>query len=153
MGVKMILTELRKKYNHKKPTELHFSHGTLLGWLETDYLLPCLQRRERGGQPPSAQELESCISGQTPGSPKLSILSFKGAFHGRGMGQSAHCVIWNMYSRHAVWHSCAAQSSWLWEQHREYSAPALLSVLYDNVHWSTLSVLLLLSQVNISFLI
>ena len=45
------------------------------------------QRRERDGQPPTLEELRTCISGQTPGSPRLSILSFKGAFHGRGMGQ------------------------------------------------------------------
>lgn len=47
------------------------------------------RRRQRGGAPPSPEELASCITGQSPGSPNLSILSFKGAFHGRGMGALA----------------------------------------------------------------
>lgn len=32
------------------------------------------------------EEMESCMINQAPGSPALSILSFKGAFHGRTMG-------------------------------------------------------------------
>ncbi|XP_075220509.1 4-aminobutyrate aminotransferase [Lycorma delicatula] len=32
------------------------------------------------------EELQSCMINQVPGSPKLSILSFKGAFHGRTLG-------------------------------------------------------------------
>ncbi|KAK7112739.1 hypothetical protein V1264_012141 [Littorina saxatilis] len=46
-------------------------------------------RRERGGKPPTAEDLETSISGQAPGCPKLSIMSFNGAFHGRGMGALA----------------------------------------------------------------
>ena len=34
----------------------------------------------------SAEELESCMNNQKPGSPELSILSFKHAFHGRMFG-------------------------------------------------------------------
>ncbi|GAB1610749.1 4-aminobutyrate aminotransferase, mitochondrial-like [Argonauta hians] len=47
------------------------------------------QRQKRGGQPPSAEELQSCLSNQAPGSPNLSILSFTNAFHGRTMGALA----------------------------------------------------------------
>nr|KAG5704177.1 hypothetical protein BaRGS_009707 [Batillaria attramentaria] len=47
------------------------------------------RRRQRGGKPPTPEELHSCISGQSPGSPNLSVLSFNGAFHGRGMGALA----------------------------------------------------------------
>ncbi|XP_077292319.1 4-aminobutyrate aminotransferase [Arctopsyche grandis] len=34
----------------------------------------------------SKEEMESCMINQAPGSPALSILSFKGAFHGRTLG-------------------------------------------------------------------
>lgn len=47
------------------------------------------QRRRRGGQPPSAEELTSCIKNQPPGCPDLSVLSFNNAFHGRTMGALA----------------------------------------------------------------
>lgn len=42
--------------------------------------------KERGGKPPSDTELQSCMVNQTPGSAKLSILSFMGGFHGRTFG-------------------------------------------------------------------
>ncbi|GFO38247.1 4-aminobutyrate aminotransferase, mitochondrial [Plakobranchus ocellatus] len=44
------------------------------------------RRRERGGKPPSKEEIESCVYNTPPGNPKLSVLSFKNAFHGRTMG-------------------------------------------------------------------
>jgi len=40
----------------------------------------------RKGALPSNDELQSCLSNEIPGSPKLSILSFKGGFHGRTFG-------------------------------------------------------------------
>lgn len=46
-------------------------------------------RRERGGRAPTQEEMESSVVGQLPGSPHLSVLSFRGAFHGRGMGALA----------------------------------------------------------------
>lgn len=42
--------------------------------------------KERGGKAPSDHELQSSLSNLEPGSPKLSILSFKGGFHGRTFG-------------------------------------------------------------------
>ncbi|XP_046355036.2 4-aminobutyrate aminotransferase, mitochondrial-like isoform X1 [Haliotis rufescens] len=45
--------------------------------------------RQRGGAPPTKEELSSCVMNQAPGNPDLSILSFKGAFHGRTMGALA----------------------------------------------------------------
>lgn len=42
--------------------------------------------RERGGAPPAARELETCMDNQAPGSPQLSALSFRGGFHGRTLG-------------------------------------------------------------------
>ncbi|OWF52737.1 4-aminobutyrate aminotransferase, mitochondrial-like [Mizuhopecten yessoensis] len=47
------------------------------------------QRRQRGGRPPSQEELQSCVEGHAPGCPDLSVLSFKNAFHGRTMGALA----------------------------------------------------------------
>ncbi|CAG2204744.1 ABAT [Mytilus edulis] len=47
------------------------------------------QRKKRGGEPPSKEELQTCISGVPPGCPDLCILSFKNAFHGRTMGALA----------------------------------------------------------------
>ncbi|CAG2100380.1 unnamed protein product [Medioppia subpectinata] len=44
------------------------------------------QNRERKGAAPSAEDLQSCLNNMTPGAPKLSILSFKGGFHGRTFG-------------------------------------------------------------------
>lgn len=41
---------------------------------------------ERGGAPPTSAELESTLRNEAPGSPNLSIISFKGAFHGRTFG-------------------------------------------------------------------
>lgn len=47
------------------------------------------QRKIRGDRPPTEEEMSSSLMNQLPGSPKLSILSFTGAFHGRGMGALA----------------------------------------------------------------
>jgi 4-aminobutyrate aminotransferase/(S)-3-amino-2-methylpropionate transaminase len=41
------------------------------------------QHIKRGGKPFTAEDLSSCMKNQAPGSPELSILSFKGGFHGR----------------------------------------------------------------------
>jgi len=41
------------------------------------------QKKERGGKDFSVDDYSSCMINQQPGSPKLSILSFHGAFHGR----------------------------------------------------------------------
>jgi 4-aminobutyrate aminotransferase/(S)-3-amino-2-methylpropionate transaminase len=41
---------------------------------------------QRGGQPPSQATLDECVMNKGPGCPDLSILSFKGAFHGRTFG-------------------------------------------------------------------
>ncbi|RUS77804.1 hypothetical protein EGW08_014443, partial [Elysia chlorotica] len=43
-------------------------------------------RQLRGSRSYSEEELRSSLMNQTPGSPKLSFLSFTNAFHGRGMG-------------------------------------------------------------------
>lgn len=42
--------------------------------------------RQRDGKPPTAEELHSCKYNVPPGSPRLSLLSFDGAFHGRTFG-------------------------------------------------------------------
>jgi len=47
------------------------------------------QRKMRGGRPASQEEMSSSVMNQAPGSPKLSFLSFNGAFHGRCMGALA----------------------------------------------------------------
>lgn len=47
------------------------------------------RRRERGGSPPSKEELQTCLLNSPPGNPKLSALSFNNAFHGRTMGALA----------------------------------------------------------------
>lgn len=45
------------------------------------------RRKQRGESVPFTQEeQESCMMNQAPGSPDLTILSFKGAFHGRAIG-------------------------------------------------------------------
>lgn len=45
------------------------------------------RKHQRGEQVPFTEaEMTSCMMNATPGSPNLSILSFKGAFHGRTMG-------------------------------------------------------------------
>jgi 4-aminobutyrate aminotransferase/(S)-3-amino-2-methylpropionate transaminase len=40
----------------------------------------------RDGKPPTAQELSDCVMNKGSGCPDLSMLSFKGAFHGRTLG-------------------------------------------------------------------
>ncbi|XP_015116761.1 4-aminobutyrate aminotransferase, mitochondrial [Diachasma alloeum] len=42
--------------------------------------------KKRHSQPFTKEEMESCMINQSPGSPRYSILSFKGAFHGRTLG-------------------------------------------------------------------
>lgn len=42
------------------------------------------QHRKRGG-PPTKEDLDSCMSQQKPGTPDLSVLAFKGSFHGRSL--------------------------------------------------------------------
>jgi 4-aminobutyrate aminotransferase/(S)-3-amino-2-methylpropionate transaminase len=41
---------------------------------------------KRGGKPPTQEELHTTMYNQSPGSPKLSALSFDGGFHGRTLG-------------------------------------------------------------------
>ncbi|XP_076300987.1 4-aminobutyrate aminotransferase isoform X1 [Lasioglossum baleicum] len=42
--------------------------------------------KHRKGAPFTKEEIESCMMNQLPGAPRFSILSFKGAFHGRTLG-------------------------------------------------------------------
>jgi len=45
------------------------------------------QTKRRNGKPPTPEQIESCMTNSTPGSPSnLSIMSFKGSFHGRTFG-------------------------------------------------------------------
>ncbi len=44
------------------------------------------QARKRGFQPPTEEELTSCLENAEPGTPNLSVMSFRGAFHGRLFG-------------------------------------------------------------------
>jgi len=41
---------------------------------------------QRNGAPPTAEEMHTTVYNQTPGSPKLSAISFDGGFHGRTLG-------------------------------------------------------------------
>lgn len=41
---------------------------------------------QRGGKPPTKEDLENCVLNKGDGCPDLSVLSFKGAFHGRTFG-------------------------------------------------------------------
>lgn len=41
---------------------------------------------QRGGKPPTQEDLVNCVMNKGNGCPDLSVLSFKGAFHGRTMG-------------------------------------------------------------------
>lgn len=47
------------------------------------------RRRQRGGEPPTQEELDSSLINKAPGCPSLSIMSFSNAFHGRTMGATA----------------------------------------------------------------
>lgn len=42
--------------------------------------------QQRGGAPPTKEELHTTMWNQSPGSPQLSAISFDGGFHGRTMG-------------------------------------------------------------------
>jgi 4-aminobutyrate aminotransferase / (S)-3-amino-2-methylpropionate transaminase len=42
--------------------------------------------RRRAGRPPSAEELEACMRNEQASANAMSVLSFTGAFHGRGLG-------------------------------------------------------------------
>ncbi|XP_033630525.1 4-aminobutyrate aminotransferase, mitochondrial-like [Asterias rubens] len=44
------------------------------------------RREKRGGDPPTQEELETCLHGQEPGCPPYTVLSFDGSFHGRTIG-------------------------------------------------------------------
>ncbi|WVQ86673.1 4-aminobutyrate aminotransferase [Cryptococcus gattii] len=44
------------------------------------------QAKRRGNRPFSDEEIETVLENQSPGSPELSVLSFKGGFHGRNLG-------------------------------------------------------------------
>ncbi|CAG8372963.1 unnamed protein product [Penicillium salamii] len=58
---------------HSMPSKLHsFYHQ--------------LKKRGESSTPWTTEELESCLQNAEPGSPSLSILSFKNSFHGRGFG-------------------------------------------------------------------
>uniref|UniRef100_A0A0N4Z3W0 (S)-3-amino-2-methylpropionate transaminase n=1 Tax=Parastrongyloides trichosuri TaxID=131310 RepID=A0A0N4Z3W0_PARTI len=41
--------------------------------------------QKRGGKPPTAEDLASCMKQQLPGTPKWTVLAFNGAFHGRSL--------------------------------------------------------------------
>lgn len=55
---------------------------------ETAYKAACMwyQHRQRDGKPFTHEELTTCLRNQAPGSPKISVLSFEKAFHGRLFG-------------------------------------------------------------------
>jgi 4-aminobutyrate aminotransferase/(S)-3-amino-2-methylpropionate transaminase len=42
--------------------------------------------KERGGEPPTEEDMKSCMLNEAPGAPELSVLGFDGAFHGRLLG-------------------------------------------------------------------
>lgn len=44
------------------------------------------RKNQRDGQPPTTEDMETCLVNKEPGSPNLSILSFHGSFHGRTFG-------------------------------------------------------------------
>jgi 4-aminobutyrate aminotransferase/(S)-3-amino-2-methylpropionate transaminase len=44
------------------------------------------QHLKRGGKLPTEEQMNSCMLNEEPGTPKLAIMSFKGAFHGRLFG-------------------------------------------------------------------
>lgn len=44
-------------------------------------------QKQRNGREPTKEELESTMINQAPGSANLSIMSFRGAFHGRTFGK------------------------------------------------------------------
>lgn len=44
------------------------------------------RQKQRGDENFTAEEISSCMINMAPGAPKLSMLSFKGAFHGRTLG-------------------------------------------------------------------
>ncbi|XP_059141308.1 4-aminobutyrate aminotransferase, mitochondrial-like [Physella acuta] len=47
------------------------------------------RRKERGGSPPSKEEMDTCLLNKAPGNPHISVLSFKNGFHGRTMAAAA----------------------------------------------------------------
>ncbi|GMS97259.1 hypothetical protein PENTCL1PPCAC_19434, partial [Pristionchus entomophagus] len=51
--------------------------------IKTAFIWYMAQRR--GGKGPDAAALESCMKQQKPGTPKLAVLGFQGAFHGRSL--------------------------------------------------------------------
>eukprot|EP00735_Rhodelphis_limneticus_P009644 TRINITY_DN2840_c1_g1::TRINITY_DN2840_c1_g1_i1::g.6129::m.6129 TRINITY_DN2840_c1_g1::TRINITY_DN2840_c1_g1_i1::g.6129 ORF type:complete len:498 (+),score=118.73,sp/Q55FI1/GABT_DICDI/53.80/0.0,Aminotran_3/PF00202.16/2.5e-88 TRINITY_DN2840_c1_g1_i1:43-1536(+) len=55
---------------------------------ENAYKAACIwfATKRRGGKGPAPEEMASCMHNCAPGSPNFSILSFKGAFHGRTFG-------------------------------------------------------------------
>ena len=55
------------------------------------------QKTQRGGQPPTQEELDSSLVNKAPGCPSLSILSFTNAFHGRTMGKHPGTYSFNLY--------------------------------------------------------
>jgi 4-aminobutyrate aminotransferase / (S)-3-amino-2-methylpropionate transaminase len=44
--------------------------------------------KQRDGKPFTEEELKSSMWNKAPGSPKLSLMSFEGAFHGRTFGNN-----------------------------------------------------------------
>nr|XP_006819195.1 PREDICTED: 4-aminobutyrate aminotransferase, mitochondrial-like [Saccoglossus kowalevskii] len=44
------------------------------------------RKQDRNGLQPTAEDLDSCLRNESPGSPPYTILSFVGAFHGRSCG-------------------------------------------------------------------
>ena len=66
-----------------KKDELDYDDGDYDGYYDGDMY----QKTQRGGQPPTQEELDSSLVNKAPGCPSLSILSFTNAFHGRTMGK------------------------------------------------------------------
>ena len=68
---------------------------------DDDYLN---QKTQRGGQPPTQEELDSSLVNKAPGCPSLSILSFTNAFHGRTMGKHpTHFICIDSHWSHDIW--------------------------------------------------
>lgn len=63
-----------------------------------NFIAACFHyRAQQRGREPTEEDMRTCMTNDQPGSPKISIMSFNGSFHGRTFGALRLVMQWSSF--------------------------------------------------------